>query len=263
MHITNGKKKRQNSFACNAVSDLLFLFFLFFMVRHLFVFQIHCWFDLTDTSFGDKKCLDAHEQSGCGSGRSDEPINQTMDGSISSDEENDQISDTPKDLTIKSNRKRVERKFSCNFCKMKYNTEQAYKIHIIEHGNYFFFLFSFIYTVVRRRTEIHLNSLEMSFRAGPDGSLLRRCKSCSKYFKTIEDRNIHAMAEHKEKIMCEICEKSFRNEQGLTLHNYTYHNGIRPTRKKLAAEKDFKCTYCHRKYCTQNGLNKHITVHGK
>lgn len=72
------------------------------------------------------------------------------------------------------------------------------------------------------------------------------------------------MIEHKEKITCEICEKSFRSIRGLHIHDHTYHaDKVKKRRRNLSAEKNFKCKYCRMKYSTQKGLDVHIAEHGK
>lgn len=93
---------------------------------------------------------------------------------------------------------------------------------------------------------------------------MHKCKACPRFFKSIEDRDAHAVDEHKEKIVCELCKKSFRNDYGFALHNRTYHKGVlQKPRKKTVHEMIFKCKYCRLKYFTQNGLDKHTTEHGK
>lgn len=71
------------------------------------------------------------------------------------------------------------------------------------------------------------------------------------------------MIEHTEKIVCEMCKKTFRSIGGLQFHNRTYHKGKETHRRRLNAEKNFKCIYCRMRYFTKKGLDLHIAEHGK
>lgn len=107
--------------------------------------------------------------------------------------------------------------------------------------------------------------LVFSFQPGIDGSLLHKCDCCSLYFKTTEERDEHTTTEHNEKIVCEICDKTFRSLKSLQWHNYALHkeredddNPEKPQRKA-----EFKCKYCGKAYRLKKGLDIHVAEHGE
>lgn len=60
---------------------------------------------------------------------------------------------------------------------------------------------------------------------GPDGSLVHPCNCCLKFFKTAQERDVHKEAEHKEKLSCKMCDRSFGNLRSLQGHNRARHRG--------------------------------------
>lgn len=67
---------------------------------------------------------------------------------------------------------------------------------------------------------------------GPDGSLVHRCDCCLKYFGSDEERNAHRDTEHKEKLSCRICNRTFGNLRCLAAHNRAHHKGKEVTCQK-------------------------------
>lgn len=123
----------------------------------------------------------------------------------------------------------MEKKCVCKFCGRRYRTEDRMNKHIFEHGNSVM-IFEF--------EPFSPKKTSFFYHTGPDGNLVHKCDCCFIYFESEQERNEHREAEHKEKLTCFSCVRTFGNLRCLQAHNRTHHKG---EKKEVTCHKCGEC----------------------
>lgn len=123
----------------------------------------------------------------------------------------------------------------CKMCDKSFQRKDKLREHVKRHGN--------MHTTLAHTVPFHraLNSfLKISIATGPDGSLRYRCECCPIYFQTSDDRNWHLETVHQEKIICTVCDKTFRKMVSLKSHYKAHHKW----QEKIQQFVCMKCSEC-------------------
>ncbi|XP_053673848.1 zinc finger protein 845-like [Anopheles nili] len=111
-------------------------------------------------------------------------------------------------------------KYRCKYCDQSYVTAARLKQHVPKHG--------------------------------PNGRLRFKCCCCVMYFETSELAHEHALAEHRERLVCDVCQKQFNKPETLQRHSRYVHNSEQKARKR-----QYICSRCGRKLPTTAALFDH------
>ena len=83
----------------------------------------------------------------------------------------------------------------------------------------------------------------------------KKCEMCENTKRKIMSSPLFSVQDQKEIVFlnnCNICAKSFKSQNGLTMHIKTFHGG----------QKDFKCESCGKSFFDARNLKEHIqTIH--
>lgn len=88
---------------------------------------------------------------------------------------------------------------------------------------------------------------------GEDGSLQHKCSCCRQWFASSEQCEQHELSEHKDKLCCSQCNKTFKEPDNLTAHFRYVHSKEEIEPKKYL----FVCPRCGRKFSSKVTLSDH------
>ncbi|XP_050101634.1 zinc finger protein 665-like [Anopheles aquasalis] len=110
--------------------------------------------------------------------------------------------------------------YRCKYCGRMYSNPARLKVHVRHHG--------------------------------PHGTLLHKCTCCSRYFETAEDSRQHALATHRDRLVCNICQKQFQDPDCLQGHIRYAHRGVKEKRRL-----NFVCLRCGKRFTSRSVLTDH------
>uniref|UniRef100_A0A182IPV1 C2H2-type domain-containing protein n=1 Tax=Anopheles atroparvus TaxID=41427 RepID=A0A182IPV1_ANOAO len=113
-----------------------------------------------------------------------------------------------------------EKRFRCKYCNLSYVNASRLKSHIGKHG--------------------------------ADGRLIHKCPACARYFETEEMARQHALEQHRARLVCDICEKQFKEPESLQQHVRYAHKGLKELRKQR-----YMCHRCGKYFITRNSMSDH------
>lgn len=110
--------------------------------------------------------------------------------------------------------------YRCKYCGRMYSNSARLKVHVRHHG--------------------------------PDGTLVHKCTCCSRYFETAEESRQHALATHRDRLECSICQKQFQDPDCLQGHIRYAHRGAKEKRRL-----SFVCLRCGKRFTSRSVLTDH------
>lgn len=113
-----------------------------------------------------------------------------------------------------------EKRFQCRYCERLYANEKALEKHVVLHG--------------------------------PNGIYIHKCPCCSKYYETEEEAREHAMEQHRDRLECSVCDKVFKEPEGLTGHIKYFHRG-----HKMSKHSTHVCPKCGKQFSTRTAVTDH------
>lgn len=113
-----------------------------------------------------------------------------------------------------------EKRFQCRHCERLYANEKVLEKHILLHG--------------------------------PDNSFIHKCPCCTTYYATEEEAREHAMDKHRWRLECSICQKVFKEPEGLVNHNKYFHQGFKSHKKGC-----YVCPKCGKNFSSRTAVTDH------
>uniref|UniRef100_A0A182F1X9 C2H2-type domain-containing protein n=1 Tax=Anopheles albimanus TaxID=7167 RepID=A0A182F1X9_ANOAL len=110
--------------------------------------------------------------------------------------------------------------YRCKYCGRMYSNSARLKVHMRHHG--------------------------------PDGTLVHKCTCCSRYFVTAEESQQHALATHRDRLECSICQKQYQDPDCLQGHIRYAHGGAKEKRRL-----SFVCLRCGKRFTSRSVLTDH------
>uniref|UniRef100_A0A1B0DMU1 C2H2-type domain-containing protein n=1 Tax=Phlebotomus papatasi TaxID=29031 RepID=A0A1B0DMU1_PHLPP len=126
----------------------------------------------------------------------------------------------PLDYPSKTTYTPRDRKWECQYCKRVYANQSSLSRHIKCHG--------------------------------PNGELLTKCRVCKLFFENDEKLKEHRQEVHKEKITCNICNKSYSGE-----HNLKTHMALRHSSSNSRPKCTYLCGKCAKSFTSKTALLDH------